>query len=61
MVASSPHPVTVSVTVDGRSAPQVTIRENRLYTLFNSTDYDEHELEVEVPNAGLSAFTFTFS
>ncbi len=39
----------------------MTIRESRLYTLFDSKDYGEHELEVDVPKAGLSAFTFTFT
>ncbi|WP_419728821.1 redoxin domain-containing protein [Lichenicola sp.] len=60
MVASSTAPVTVKVTVDGKPAADVTIQGSRLYTLFDSSDYGEHELELDIPRAGLSAFTFTF-
>lgn len=60
MVASSAAPVTVSVTVDGKPQPPVTIDASRLYTLFDSDDYHEHLLEVKIPKAGLHAYTFTF-
>jgi len=60
MVASSRQPVTVAVTVDGTPQPSVTISESRLYTLFDSNDYREHRLTLDIPQAGLSAFTFTF-
>ncbi|MBE7209463.1 MAG: redoxin domain-containing protein [Gluconacetobacter diazotrophicus] len=59
-VASSPKPVMVAVTVDGKPQAPVTIRESRLYTLFDSTDYGEHQVELSVPAPGLSVFTFTF-
>ncbi len=60
MVASSPTPVTLSVTVDGRPQPPVTVRESRLYTLFDSTDYGDHALQLAIAQPGLQAFTFTF-
>ena len=60
LVASSSHPITIGVTVDGKAAPDVTIQESRLYTLFENNGYADHQLEVDIPQAGLSAFTFTF-
>ena len=60
MVANSTAPVTLSITVDGKAQPPVTVRESRLYTLFDGTDYRDHILAIAVPQAGLSAFTFTF-
>ncbi len=60
MVASSVVPVTLSVTVDGKPQPAVTVRESRLYTIFDSTDYSDHIVKLDVPKAGFRAFTFTF-
>ncbi len=60
MVASSASPVTVSVTVDGKPQPPVTIEGSQLYTLFDSEDYGEHLLELKIPQAGFHAYTFTF-
>jgi hypothetical protein len=60
MVASSAAPETVSVTVDGKPQPPVTIEGNQLYTLFDSEDYGEHRLELTIPKAGFNAYTFTF-
>jgi thiol-disulfide isomerase/thioredoxin len=60
MVASSAAPVTVSVTVDGKPQPPVTVEGSQLYTLFDSDDYGEHRLEIKIPKAGFSAYTFTF-
>jgi thiol-disulfide isomerase/thioredoxin len=60
MVASSPSPVTVAVTVDGKPQPPVTIQGSQLYTLFDSEDYGEHRLELTIPKAGFNAYTFTF-
>jgi hypothetical protein len=60
MVASSVAPVTVSVTVDGKPQPPVTIEGSQLYTLFDSEDYGEHLLQLKIPKAGFHAYTFTF-
>ena len=60
MVASSPQPATLSVTVDGKPQPSVVVKDSRLYTLFDSTDYGEHTVSVSIDKAGFEAFTFTF-
>lgn len=60
MVASSDKPVTVTVLVDGKPARTLTINESKLYTLYESKVYGEHSLRIEIPEAGLRAFTFTF-
>jgi thiol-disulfide isomerase/thioredoxin len=60
MVASSANPVTLNVTVDGKAQAPVTVQASQLYTLFDSKDYGEHELRIEIPKAGFMAYTFTF-
>lgn len=60
VAASKQGPVTLKVTVDGRQQPDVVISKPRLYTLFNSDDYAEHTVEIEVLETGFKAFTFTF-
>jgi thiol-disulfide isomerase/thioredoxin len=60
MVASSTAPVTLTVMVDGKPQPAVTVHESRLYTLFDSSDYSDHMLTITIPQPGVSAFTFTF-
>lgn len=60
MVANSDKPVTLSVTVDGKSQPPVTVHMSQLYTLFDSHDYHDHVVTIKIPKAGLRAFTFTF-
>ena len=59
MVASSDKPATIKITVDGKPQPDVQVQMSQLYTLFNSSDYREHDIEIDVP-AGFKAFTFTF-
>ena len=60
MVASSPEPVTLSVVVDGRKQPPVTVQGSQLYTLFDSNNYGTHFLTLNIPKAGFEAYTFTF-
>jgi thiol-disulfide isomerase/thioredoxin len=60
MVASADAPVTLSVTVDGKPQPAVTVQASQLYTLFDSNDYRDHVVTIVVPKPGLRAFTFTF-
>ena len=60
MVASSPEPVTLSITVDGKKQPDVTVHGSRLYTLFDSDDYRDHVVTIVIPKSGFKAFTFTF-
>ena len=60
MVAASDQPVTLQITVDGKKQPPVTVHASRLYTLYDSEDYRDHVITIEIPHAGLRAFTFTF-
>jgi thiol-disulfide isomerase/thioredoxin len=60
MVASSPKPVTLTITVDGKPQPPVTVQQSQLYTLFNSTTYADHTVNITIPKAAFQAFTFTF-
>ncbi len=60
MVASSPTPVTLSITVDGKRQPDVRVHDSRLYTLFDSSDYRDHVVTIDIPAGGFKAFTFTF-
>ena len=60
MVASSEKSVTIHITVDGVKQPDVTVQMSQLYTLFDSNNYSEHTIDIEIPNAGFKAFTFTF-
>jgi cytochrome c biogenesis protein CcdA/thiol-disulfide isomerase/thioredoxin len=60
MVASSAKPVTVKVYIDGTYYKDVTISSSMLYTLYDSNTYADHTIELQIPSAGLEAFTFTF-
>lgn len=60
MVAASDKPVTLAIRVDGKKQPPVTVQASRLYTLFDSDDYAEHDIVIDIPHAGLRAYTFTF-
>lgn len=60
MVASSPSPVTLTITVDGKPQPPVTVQESGMYTLFKSDDYSDHEIVIDVPKSGFQAYSFTF-
>ncbi|MES2213434.1 MAG: redoxin family protein [Patescibacteria group bacterium] len=59
-VASSDIPMTITILRDGKKVNTVTISGNQLYTLIQGEDYGKHTLEIDVPKAGLNAFTFTF-
>jgi hypothetical protein len=60
MVAAAPRPITIKVTVDGKPQPDITVNISQLYNLFDSSDYRDHVLEIEIPDADFQAFTFTF-
>ena len=59
IVAGSPSSQTLSITVDGKPQPPVTVQESQLYSLYSGTG-GEHVLRLTIPKAGLSAFTFSF-
>ncbi len=60
MVASSKHPVTLTVTVDGKKQAPVTVQASKLYTLFDSDNYNDHIVTIKIPHKGFRIFTFTF-
>ena len=60
MVASSQKPATLTITVDGKQQPSVTVQSSKLYTIFNSNDYSDHVVEININQFGFQAFTFTF-
>lgn len=63
MVAASADPnkvITLKIIVDGKPQPDVTVSVSELYTLFNSNDYSDHTVDIQIPDAGFQAFTFTF-
>jgi len=60
MVAASDKPIKLRITVDGKTQPDVTVQMSQLYKLFDSNDYSQHTIEIEIPDAGFQAFTFTF-
>ena len=60
MAAGSDTGVTVSVYRDDVLVQKLPINDEKLYTLINGTTYGTHTLRIEIPKAGLKAFTFTF-
>lgn len=74
MVASSDNAngVKATVLIDGKPIDPsirgadvsadgtITIKANKLYQIVNGTDYGTHTLELDVQDAGLDAYTFTF-
>jgi thiol-disulfide isomerase/thioredoxin len=59
LVAGSPSPQTLIITVDGKPQPPVTVQGSQLYSLFSGNGGD-HVLRLTSPKAGLDAFAFTF-
>ena len=59
-VGSSVNGVTLKVFVDGKLVNTLQVKDNKLYTLVEGSEYGSHDLEIEVEGAGLDAFTFTF-
>lgn len=59
-VGSADTPVDITIILDGKVLGHQTIKENKLYTLVEGTDYGEHTLEILINTPGLKAYTFTF-
>jgi thiol-disulfide isomerase/thioredoxin len=52
-------PITVSAGSDVTNST-VTVQADQLYTLVQGSDYGVHTLELDIPEPGLRAYTFTF-
>ena len=70
-VASSDKGTKVHIMIDGKpigamagadvsSDGNLTIKDNRLYSIVSGSDYSEHIITIEVQGSGLNAYTFTF-
>lgn len=60
MVAKSDRPIDINISIDGAQQKKITVQEPKLYILFDSDDYREHTLELEILEPGLTMYTFTF-
>lgn len=61
MVASSNNgPITITTIIDGEPGQEIIVEGSELYTLFDSEDYENHVIEIQIPDSGFQAFTFTF-
>jgi thiol-disulfide isomerase/thioredoxin len=60
MVAASQKEMIIKISVDGKPQSDVKIQMSQLYPLFDSDDYSEHTIDIEIPESGFEAFTFTF-
>ena len=60
IVAESDKVNTLQIVVDGVKQQDVNVKESRLYTLFDSDNYADHDIEITVSDSGFKAYTFTF-
>jgi thiol-disulfide isomerase/thioredoxin len=59
IVAGSNQKQTLRVFIDGKEITPVIVEESKLYPLFEGKS-GQHTLELQIPEAGFEAFTFTF-
>jgi len=60
VAAAKNNSIPIKIIVDGKPQPDVIIKMSQLYSLFDSNDYREHTIEIDIPSGGFEAFTFTF-
>ena len=61
MVASKPTGEAIlKISIDGKFVKEVKVTTSTLYTLFDSSEYGDKTIEIEIIGAGFEAFTFTF-
>lgn len=61
MVASQPTGEAIlKISIDGTIIKEVKVTTSTLYTLFDSAEYGDKTIEIEIIGAGFEAFTFTF-
>ncbi len=60
LVAESAQATTIRVYVDGELIKGVVVKDSNLYQLYDSISGGPHTMEIEVPDGGFKAFTFTF-
>ena len=60
MAAGSPKGVEVEIYKDDIFIKKITIKDEKLYSLIEGSDYSKHSLKIKIPKSSLQAFTFTF-
>lgn len=60
MVAESAQSTTIRVYVDGELMKGVVVKDSDLYQLYDAISGGPHTMEIEIPDGGFKAFTFTF-
>ena len=60
ITAGSVAGVEVEIFQDDVFIKKIMIKDEQLYSLIEDTAYGRHTLRIEIPEAGLQAFTFTF-
>lgn len=58
--ATSKKAVNLKITVDGKTQLPVSAQGTNVYNLFDSGDYGEHVIEIQIPEPGFEALQFTF-
>ncbi len=60
MVAHAEKPVRIRISIDGAFLKEMTIEDDKLYTIVEGADYGVHVLDIEIADPGLEVYTFTF-
>ncbi len=60
LVAEAEKPTTIRIYIDGKLVKGVVVKDSNLYELYDSLVGGSHTMEIEVPEKGFKAFTFTF-
>ncbi len=60
IVASGTSSSTLNITIDGKQQQSVLVKDSKLYTLFDSSDYADHFAKIKIIGKDFKAFTFTF-
>ncbi len=60
MVAESKSGSQIKIFVDNKYLKTIQVTDSYLYDLFDSSDYREHEILLEIEGPGFEIFTFTF-
>jgi len=60
MVASADKDLEISIYKDDVFVKKINVKDEQLYSLIEDTNYGKHTLKIQIPTAGLKAFTFTF-
>ncbi len=60
LVMSAATPQQVEVLIDGQVSKTISVSEHTLYIIAEGDAYEEHTLEIRIPETGLEVYAFTF-